>query len=61
METKTAQRSATKIISLGPGSALWEKGEKNRSWRKEIGELSEPRGSLGMGKGGGAWRHAFDA
>ena len=48
------------INSLGPGSALWEKGEKNRHWQKKIRELSEPRGSLGRGKGGGAWRHAFD-
>ena len=25
------------------------------------GERNEPRGSLWRGKGGGAWRHAFDA
>ena len=29
--------------------------------RKKIGERSEPKGTLGREKGGGAWRHAFDA
>ena len=35
--------------SLGPGSALWEKGEKIGvgEKKKKIGERSEPRGSLG--------------
>ena len=28
---------------------------------KNSGERSEPSGGLGKGKGGGAWRHAFDA
>ena len=28
---------------------------------KKIGERSEPKGTLGREKGGGAWRHAFDA
>ena len=42
-------------ISLGPGYTHWGKKEK------KIGEQSEPRGNLGRGKGGGAWRHAFDA
>ena len=32
-------------------------GEKE----KIIGERSELRVNLGRGKGGGAWRHAFDA
>ena len=40
-------------ISLGPRSALWEKGEK-------IG-VGEKKGSLGRGEGVGAWRLAFDA
>ena len=40
-------------ISLGPRSALWEKGEK-------IG-VSEKKGSLGRREGVGAWRLAFDA
>ena len=51
--------------SLGPGSALGEKGEKNRRRRKKKnGQQSEPGGSLGGGGGGrgaGAWRYAFDA
>ena len=39
--------------SLGPGSALRKKGEKNRRGRKKkIGERSEAQGSLGRGKGG---------
>ena len=38
--------------SLGPGSALDEKGEKNRRGQKSnIGEGSEPRGSLRRGNG----------
>jgi len=40
---------------------LWEKGAKISVGEKKIGERSELRGSLGRGKGGGAWRHAFDA
>ena len=48
--------------SLGPGFALGENGEKYRRWvKKEICERSEPSGSLGSRKGGGAWRHACDA
>ena len=51
--------------SLGPGSALGEKGEKNRRRRKKNCLQSEPGGSLGGGGGGGkgdgAWRYAFDA
>ena len=50
--------------SLGPGSALGEKGEKTRRRRKKKnGQQSEPGGSLGGGggKGDGAWRYAFDA
>ena len=47
--------------SLGPGSVLTEKGEKKSAWvKKEIGEWSEPRGSLEWEKGSEAWRHAFD-
>ena len=39
--------------SLGPGSALGEKGEKNRRRRKKKnGQQSEPGGSLGGGGGG---------
>lgn len=38
--------------SLGPGSALEEKEEKNRrGQKKNIGEGIEPRGSLGRGNG----------
>lgn len=38
--------------SLGPGSVLWEKGEKIGVGEiKKIGNLREPRGSLGKGKG----------
>ena len=40
--------------SLGPGSALEEKGEKNWSGQKKkknTGEGSEPRGSLERGNG----------
>lgn len=40
--------------SLGPGSALEEKGEKNWSGQKKkknIGEGSHPRGSLERGNG----------
>ena len=51
------------FTSLGPGSALGEKGEKRSAWaKKEIGERSEPRGSLDLGreKGDGAWKHALD-
>ena len=33
---KTKPRSH--LNSVRPGSALWEKGEKNRPWRKKIGE-----------------------
>ena len=40
----------------------WGKNEKNTAWvKKEICERSEPSGSLGSRKGGGAWRHACDA
>ena len=49
------------FTSLGPG--LGEKGEKRSAWaKKEIGERSEPRGSLDLGreKGDGAWKHALD-
>ena len=35
---------------------MWEKEKKIGIGEKKIGELSEPRGSLGRGKGGGAWR-----
>ena len=38
--------------SLGPGSALGEKGEKNRRRRKKNCQQSEPGGSLGGGGGG---------
>ena len=51
------------FTSLGPGSALGEKGEKRSAWaKKEIGERSEPRGSLDLGreKGDGSWKHALD-
>ena len=37
--------------SLGPGSALGEKGKKIDVGKKEIGERSEPRGFLRRGKG----------
>ena len=37
--------------SLGPGSALGEKGEKNRRRRKKNCQQSEPGGSLGGGGG----------
>lgn len=39
--------------SLGPGSALEEKGEKNWNGqkKKDIGEGSDPRGSLERGNG----------
>ena len=50
--------------SLGLGSALGEKGKKigvAEKKKKKIGGRSELRGSLGRKKGGGAWRHAFDA
>ena len=52
-----------KLSTLGPGSALREKGEKSQGgWKKKtIGERSEPRGSLGRVKGSRAWRRAFDA
>ena len=40
--------------SPGPGSS-WGKKEKNWRGRKKIGERSEPRGSLGRGKGGGTF------
>ena len=43
---KTAQRD--KINSLEPGSALWEKGEKNR-------RAKQAERYPGEGKGGGAW------
>lgn len=42
--------------SLGPGSALEEKGEKNWSGQKKnIGEGIELRGSLGRGNGKVSW------
>ena len=44
---------------MGPGSALGEKGTGSK--RENISEQSEPSGDLRRGKGGGAWRHAFDA
>ena len=43
-----------------PGSAVGGKRQKTGSNRKNIGERSETSGSLGRGKGRGAWRHAFD-
>ena len=50
------------LPSLGPGSALEEKGEKKSvsKKKKKIDEGSELRGSLGRGKGDGAWRRAFN-
>ena len=40
-------------MMLGPGEkSVWAK--------EKTGEGGEPRGSLGRGKGGGAWRHASD-
>ena len=48
--------------SLGPGSTLGEKGEKKLVWAKnKIGWWRKPSSSLGIGKGGGAWRHALIA
>ena len=52
--------------SLGPGSALGEKGEKNRRRRKKKIAYKVSRegvwgGGVGAGKGDGAWRYAFDA
>jgi len=47
------------LSSLGPGSAVEEKDKKNRTNRKNVGEQSKPRRRAG--KGGWAWRHAFDA
>ena len=38
--------------SLGPGSALGEKGKKSAWVKKKIGERREPRGSLGREKDG---------
>ena len=48
--------------SLGPGSALGEKREKKSEGEKKIirqGKRTERY--CGRGKGGGTWRHAFDA
>ena len=49
--------------SLGPGSALGRKKEKkNRMAKKKI--IRQGKGTeryCGRGKGGGTWRHAFDA
>ena len=42
-------------------NVAWYQGEKIGVGEKTIGERSEPRGSFGRGKGGGAWRHAFNA
>ena len=46
---ESVQRRAARFAnsSLGPGSALVEKGGKKRRARKKIGERSEPSGSLG--------------
>lgn len=48
------------LISLGAGSAVAEEVNKLGETAKNIGERSKPRGGLGRGKRGGAWRHAFD-
>ena len=40
---------------------MGDKREKKSEAKKEIDERNEPIGSLGRGKGGIAWRHAFDA
>ena len=48
--------------SPGPGSALGQKEKKTWQVKKIIGERSELEEVVwGKGKGGGAWRHAFDA
>ena len=39
----------------------WDQAPHCGEKAKKIGEQSKPRGNLGRGKGGGAWRHAFDA
>ena len=50
------------LDSLGPGLALGEKEKKTWQVKKIIGERSELQEVVwGRGKGGGAWRHAFDA
>ena len=40
---------------------MGKRRKKSSLAKKKIGEPSGPRGSLGKGKGGGAWRQAFDA
>ena len=56
---KTAQRDEN-LIAWDKAPHCGKKEKKIGIGEKKIGELSEPRGSLGRGKGGGAWRHAFD-
>ena len=48
-------------LAWDQASSLGEKGETKTAWWKKKSERSEPKGSLGRGKGGGAWRYAFDA
>ena len=39
----------------------WDQAPHWGERAKKIGERSKPRGNLWRGKGGEAWRHAFDA
>ena len=52
---KLCSKAQTKCKVAWDRAPHW--GEK----AKNIGERSKPRGNLGRGKGGRAWRHAFDA
>ena len=56
-ENSAARR---KLIAWDKAPHCGKKEKKIGIGEKKIGELSDPRGSLGRGKGGGAWRHAFD-
>ena len=40
---------------------LWTRLRTGGKKRKKVGERNEPRGSLEREKGGGSWKHAFDA
>ena len=53
--------TAHKMLALDQAPYWKEKEKKLGVGGKKNGERREPRGSLGRGKDGEAWRHTFDA
>ena len=61
LASTTSKRLLRRLVSLGPGSTVVEKGKKRGKMGKISASEASRAVSWGEGKGGGASRHAFDA